>query len=471
MISSLIHLLNADSELYDKLVRVQTAMSKASSVGESSGATENENTVFLADLRREFESEGIHLSTPKRAELHDIQVVQYSNDILFVMSSFPQGKLVSAESEYSGNITGQSSDLYAIDLSNVDLEPLTGDQLRDWAASNGIEQFNVGDSLVANHAVADYLINHAPSSELRRRLWIAQRVSAYRNIPALGSIVQLRQKAALLTGFKSHAHKALANKVHRDPEAVWQLLLDTNKAIRRRVDEEHAVLTSIIGLDRSDSIPLWDLPFVMTAAKSSTADSPALLKLSQYFPIKRCIAGFQMICEEVFGVRVEAVPFEDGEAWVDGSQVDSLLKLKVTPLNRSSQAGEGGPIGTLYLDLFARPNKYSHAAHFNIQSRCRNVVRRTSTGGDFQPAVVGLVFNFHNRDENGSGDKMSWCLSYSELQTLFHELGHALNSVLSRTHYQHLAGTRGPLDIVEVICYNAFEATAETAAVGAVPFI
>ena len=38
-----------------------------------------------------------------------------------------------------------------------------------------------------------------------------------------------------------------------------------------------------------------------------------------------------------------------------------------------------------------------------------------------------------------------------ELETMFHEYGHALHAVMSRTKYQHLSGTRGPTDFVEVV--------------------
>jgi hypothetical protein len=41
-------------------------------------------------------------------------------------------------------------------------------------------------------------------------------------------------------------------------------------------------------------------------------------------------------------------------------------------------------------------------------------------------------------------------MSHSELEVLFHEFGHALHSLLSKTQFQHLSGTRGAMDFVEV---------------------
>jgi intermediate peptidase len=53
---------------------------------------------------------------------------------------------------------------------------------------------------------------------------------------------------------------------------------------------------------------------------------------------------------------------------------------------------------------------------------------------------VALVFNFP-RDAN---------LSMQALETFYHEVGHAMHSLLSRTKFQHLSGTRGSTDFVEV---------------------
>ena len=44
-------------------------------------------------------------------------------------------------------------------------------------------------------------------------------------------------------------------------------------------------------------------------------------------------------------------------------------------------------------------------------------------------------------------------LSHSELETLLHEFGHVLHSVLGRTQFQHLSGTRSVADVVEVIVF------------------
>jgi hypothetical protein len=74
-----------------------------------------------------------------------------------------------------------------------------------------------------------------------------------------------------------------------------------------------------------------------------------------------------------------------------------------------------------------RPGKFAHAAHFTL--RCG----RALPGGRWQRPAVALV-----------ADLPAGRLSLEQAETLWHEMGHALHSLLSRTHFQHLSGARRP---------------------------
>ena len=107
----------------------------------------------------------------------------------------------------------------------------------------------------------------------------------------------------------------------------------------------------------------------------------------------------------------------------------------------------------MYLDLHPRPGKFGHAAHFTI--RCGRIrpedgvpARRGEAGGanaDGQLPIVALVCNL-SPPTPGLDETV---LSHSEVETLFHEFGHGLHSMLSRTAFQHLSGTRAAMDFVE----------------------
>lgn len=116
-----------------------------------------------------------------------------------------------------------------------------------------------------------------------------------------------------------------------------------------------------------------------------------------------------------------------------------------------------------------RPIKFPGAAHFSLRCGCNNsaeninsaVTSSTSSvnpintvhagsGGDggYQLPIVALSFNFN--PPQGVGSLKTPLLTLLDIETLYHEWGHALHSILSRTTFQHLSGTRGPTDFVEV---------------------
>jgi Zn-dependent oligopeptidase len=79
-------------------------------------------------------------------------------------------------------------------------------------------------------------------------------------------------------------------------------------------------------------------------------------------------------------------------------------------------------MGVVYMDLFPRPNKYTHAAHFTL--RCG----RKESEDEWQLPAVALVCNLPP-PANGAPS----LLSHGEVETVFHEFGHALHTLLSRT--------------------------------------
>ncbi|CAN1159049.1 Mitochondrial intermediate peptidase, mitochondrial [Linum perenne] len=140
-----------------------------------------------------------------------------------------------------------------------------------------------------------------------------------------------------------------------------------------------------------------------------------------------------MLVKSLFGATFHEVPMAEGESW----HPDVLKMVLHHP--------DEGDLGTLYLDLYQRKGKYPGCANFSIKGG-----RRISET-EYQLPVVALVCNF-----SGSHDSSTVRLNHWELETLFHEFGHAIHSLLSRTDYQHFAGTRVVLDFAETPS-NLFE--------------
>lgn len=151
-----------------------------------------------------------------------------------------------------------------------------------------------------------------------------------------------------------------------------------------------------------------------------------------YLPLSKVVEGIGRILHEVFAVRLARVAPTPSEIWAPDIQ-----KFYLTA--PSPAGGAETFLGTLYLDLSARPGKLNGAAHFTVQ--CGREVPL----GSYRAPVVALSCNFE-KDRRAREP----LLSHHQLETLLHEFGHVLHSVLGRTRHQHLSGTRSVADVVEV---------------------
>jgi thimet oligopeptidase len=96
------------------------------------------------------------------------------------------------------------------------------------------------------------------------------------------------------------------------------------------------------------------------------------------------------------------------------------------------------PLGLFYLDMFPREGKYNHFAQFGL------IEGKLLDNGWYQRPVCALICNFPSPGK----DKPS-LLAHSDVETLFHEFGHAMHTILTRANYGRFSGTSVPRDFVE----------------------
>ena len=158
----------------------------------------------------------------------------------------------------------------------------------------------------------------------------------------------------------------------------------------------------------------WDVGYYTERVRQAryTVDQE---QFRAYFPPQASVDFVFALAERLFGVRFEAVP---QSLW----HADARAYLV-------RDDASGRPIGTLFTDLYPRDDKYGHAAVWSFRAGSRLAGR--------SPAAA-LVVNFDRRG-----------LTLAELETLLHEFGHALHTLLSDTRYAGNAGTRVRRDFVE----------------------
>ena len=88
--------------------------------------------------------------------------------------------------------------------------------------------------------------------------------------------------------------------------------------------------------------------------------------------------------------------------------------------------------------MFPREGKYNHFAHFAI------IPGKLLSDGRYQRPTVALVCNFPSPAKGRPS-----LLSHHDVETLFHEFGHAMHSIMTRAKYARFSGTSVPRDFVE----------------------
>lgn len=219
-----------------------------------------------------------------------------------------------------------------------------------------------------------------------------------------------------------------------------------------------------LGLKEKPTINAWDRDFYMHLYSTTERASKGAAPFVPYFSVGSVIQGLSRLFKHLYGVQFEPAVLQPGESWHD-----DVRKLDVV-------CEREGKIGTIYCDLFARPGKTTNAAHYTVRTSRRvddddaehdiyYAFPNQSIPADrffpptFQPSeeirhrkgryqlpVIALTCDFS--DSRGFGNSV--LLSMFEVETLFHEMGHAMHSMLGRTDYHNVAGTRCATDFVEL---------------------
>ena len=243
-------------------------------------------------------------------------------------------------------------------------------------------------------------------------------------------MMALRIEKAKLLGYDSPAHMILSDKMAGNPEAVDTFLAGIMAPAVEKAKEEIVDMQAVMDEDiKAGLIPAgskiepWDWAYYAERVRKAkyALDEE---QTKPYFKMENVRAGVFETAHRLFGLnfeQLENIPVYHPD--VEG--------FKVTD-------ADGSYIGILLTDYFPRSTKRGGAWMNNM------VNQEVIDGEDIRPVIVN-VGNFSKPTE----DKPS-LLTLDEVETMFHEFGHALHGLLSQCSYKSVSGTSVARDFVEL---------------------
>ncbi|MGN1326303.1 MAG: M3 family metallopeptidase [Candidatus Spyradenecus sp.] len=259
-------------------------------------------------------------------------------------------------------------------------------------------------------ATYDAVMRYAEDEDLRQRFWHARVTRAssgkINNAPLIEKILSLRQQEAGLLGYPDYAHLSTATKMAGTPQAVLDLLspmIAVGKPAAKAEDAELAKFAKAQGF--IGNLRPWDKAYWIE--KHSQAlfgyDEEAL---RDYFPMEHVLSGLFALIEKLLGVTFarETKPLR---AWHKDVRFYRVLDA------------QGQLLAGFYFDPYARPGTKSGGAWMN-EIHTRDFETRQ------QLPIAVICCN-----QKPPRAKAPATMSFYEVVTLFHEMGHALQEMLT----------------------------------------
>ena len=247
------------------------------------------------------------------------------------------------------------------------------------------------------------------------------------NSELIQKTLQLRKEQAALVGFDSFAAWSLAAKMAPDVDAVAKMTDELAEASKAHMQKDYEELEALAkGSGQEESLLHWDMAFWAERLREKKFDYTDD-QLRPYFPLPKVLDGLFGVAERLFEITIEEDQNVNAHKWHDDVQFFNVMR-------------DGEQIASFYLDPYSRPAEKRGGAWMN------DCMGRRWVHGKLHLPVVHLVCN----GTPPVGETPS-LMSFTEVETLFHEFGHGLQGMLTTVDYADVAGINGvEWDAVEI---------------------
>lgn len=291
------------------------------------------------------------------------------------------------------------------------------------------------------------VMQHARNRALREEVYRAYVTRASSgdldNTAIIDEVLKLRLEKAKLLNYNNYAEVSMATKMATvdKAEELLEKLRSASWDAAVQDMEDLKIFSKNQGALEANDLTHWDISFWSERLRESKYDINEE-ELRPYFSLPKVLDGLFSLAKTLFGVDIEQA---DGLAPVWNNDVRFYCV----------KDSSGNPVAYFYFDPYSRPSEKRGGAWMDeVLSRSRVLSRN---GSAVRLPVAHMVCN----QTPPVGDKPS-LMTFREVETVFHEFGHALQHMLTKQEEGLVAGIRGiewdavelPSQFMENWCYH-----------------
>lgn len=375
-----------------------------------------EQMTILVDMYQGFAKYGATLNAAQKARVQEINIRLGELTTNFGENNREATEAAFVRVENEGRLEGLPKDVIA-------------------AAKEEAERQNEPNQWLISVKLVSPVLDFAKDRNLREEMWkkyvhLSNGGQFDNRVNAI-EIVKLNQEKAQIFGYASFAHMTTESRMAKNPETVLKFIENLRVTYKPAADKEARELFEFAVKDgykpnqgEPTGLRPWDTGFYAERLQKSLFDFDSEV-LRPYLPLEAVHQGALRAAERLYGIQF--IEIKNADAWHPDVRVYEVREAK----NQK-------PVGFFYFDPVTRNGKRSGAWMTTFRD-----------GGEWAgqkrlPHVVN-VMNFAPPTKD-----QPTLLSIDDVRTVFHELGHALHGLLTKTRYRSKSGPNVAWDFVEL---------------------
>jgi thimet oligopeptidase len=350
----------------------------------------NEQKSYFEDIIKNYKHSGLDLPDNKYNRLKDIKK-----------------EISQLSSQYELNLDNYTK---TIEFTKEQLDGLPNKYIKDRISNNIIK---------VTLDYPDYIpvMEYCKNRDVRKQLSYEFSRRAYdTNVELAEKIFTLRAEIADIFSVENYSDYKLYDSMADSTKTVMDFLDKIHTKIKPLFKKDLDILSALAQQDGITKLEPYDVAYYTRIYTEKTVKMNKE-ELKQYFPIQRTISNILIIYQQLLGYIFEDVTEEYKYTLWDDKVKLYMVKDQYTNLIK----------GYFYLDLYPREGKYGHAAVFPFISKSKDTL-----------PVASMACNFDSTN-----------MSFSELETFFHEFGHVMHHISSVSTISGTASFGCEQDFVE----------------------